>query len=141
MNNRSAQQSNMYGKLHCMYCITVARLPLWLNTANHLLLLKSSMVQLAESGHDHEVQEVDVVLLLLVVGQVYETRVGDEFVILGNDVFVKCLLPSFVSDNVMVDGWITSEGIEVAQSLRNTGKLCTDSKVQWDQNCGWQGSE
>ena len=59
---------------------------------------------------------------LLVVSQEYETRVSDEFVMLGNDVMVKCLLPSFVSDIVAVEGWITSEGVEVAQSLKNIGK-------------------
>jgi hypothetical protein len=60
--------------------------------------------------------------LFLVVNQIYETRVGDEFVMLGNDVLVKCLLPSFVADNIQVEGWITSEGIEIAQSLKNIGK-------------------
>lgn len=62
-------------------------------------------------------------LFILVVNQVYETRVGDEFVMLGNDAFVKCQIPSFVSDNILVEGWITSEGIEVAQSLKNIGKI------------------
>ena len=59
------------------------------------------------------------------MSQIYETRVSDEFVMVGNDVLVKCLLPSFVSDNVIVEGWITSEGVEVAQSLKNIGKIST----------------
>ena len=41
----------------------------------------------------------------LAVHQPYETRVGDEFVIVGNDVLVKCDFPGFASDFLDVVGW------------------------------------
>ena len=34
----------------------------------------------------------------------------EESVILGNDVVVKCNIPSFVADFVSVVGWVDSEG-------------------------------
>ncbi|KAF6210674.1 hypothetical protein GE061_013781 [Apolygus lucorum] len=49
---------------------------------------------------------------LNVVGQFYETRVMDEFVLRGNSAVVKCLLPSFVADFVRVVGWVDSEGAD-----------------------------
>ena len=36
----------------------------------------------------------------------FETRIGDEFVILGNDALMKCQVPSFVSDFLSVTGWV-----------------------------------
>ena len=44
---------------------------------------------------------------------VYKTSGGDEqYVILGNDVLLKCNIPSFVADFVAVTGWLDSEGTE-----------------------------
>ena len=34
----------------------------------------------------------------------------EESVILGNDVVIKCNIPSFVADFVSVVGWVDSEG-------------------------------
>ena len=43
----------------------------------------------------------------------YKTSGGDEqYVILGNDVLLKCNIPSFVADFVAVTGWLDSEGTE-----------------------------
>ena len=39
------------------------------------------------------------------MSQDYETRVGDEFVIIGNDVLMKCDFPGFASDQLQVVGW------------------------------------
>jgi hypothetical protein len=36
--------------------------------------------------------------------------VPEESVILGNDVVIKCNIPSFVADFVSVVGWVDSEG-------------------------------
>ena len=36
--------------------------------------------------------------------------VPQESVILGNDVVIKCNIPSFVADFVSVVGWVDSEG-------------------------------
>ncbi|XP_025414623.1 Down syndrome cell adhesion molecule-like protein Dscam2 isoform X36 [Sipha flava] len=45
-----------------------------------------------------------------VVNQFYQTRVIDEYVLLGNSVVFKCLIPSFVSDFVQILGWIYDDG-------------------------------
>ena len=37
--------------------------------------------------------------------QDYVTNVGLEYVIIGNDVLMKCKIPSFVADIVVVVGW------------------------------------
>ena len=50
------------------------------------------------------------------VEQVYETRVADEFVILGNDALLKCGVPSFAVDVLNVIGWVTNEGHEIVAS-------------------------
>ena len=47
------------------------------------------------------------------VAQPYETRVGDEFVILGNDALVKCSVPSFAADYLEVVGWVTDQGYAI----------------------------
>ena len=44
--------------------------------------------------------------LPLAVNQEYSTKAEDEYVIQGNDVLVKCKIPSFVADFVSVVGWI-----------------------------------
>ena len=41
--------------------------------------------------------------------QPYETDVGKEYVILGNDALMKCQIPSFVADSVYVFSWTSSE--------------------------------
>ena len=45
-------------------------------------------------------------LSFLVIVSHFETRIGDEFVILGNDALMKCQVPSFVSDFLSVTGWV-----------------------------------
>lgn len=44
------------------------------------------------------------------VKQFYQTRVIDEFVLRGNTGILKCLVPSFVTDFVQVDAWISDDG-------------------------------
>lgn len=44
------------------------------------------------------------------VAQSYDTHVGQEYVIRGNDVLLKCSVPSFVADFVAVLSWQDSEG-------------------------------
>ena len=51
------------------------------------------------------------------VGQHYETRVHDAFVIVGNDALVGCSLPSFAAEFLAVTSWTTSEG----ESMRPGG--------------------
>ena len=45
-------------------------------------------------------------LFFLVIVSHFETRIGDEFVILRNDALMKCQVPSFVSDFLSVTGWV-----------------------------------
>lgn len=45
--------------------------------------------------------------------QNYDTHVNQEYVIHGNDVIVKCGIPSFVADFVSVVGWMDSVGHEI----------------------------
>ncbi|KXJ71270.1 hypothetical protein RP20_CCG020996, partial [Aedes albopictus] len=47
-----------------------------------------------------------------VVHQFYQTRLTDEFVLNGNSALLKCLIPSFISDFVYVDAWISDDGEE-----------------------------
>ncbi len=49
------------------------------------------------------------ILSILAVNQNYTTKAEDEYVIRGNDVLLKCKIPSFVSDYVTVEGWIDNE--------------------------------
>jgi hypothetical protein len=55
------------------------------------------------------------------VYQDYETRVGDEFVIIGNDVLIKCDVPSYAADYLQVVGWVTNNGIGITP-LNGYGK-------------------
>ena len=45
--------------------------------------------------------------------------VPDDSVILGNDVVVKCNIPSFVNDFLIVTSWVNSEGTEYQTGLEN----------------------
>ena len=46
----------------------------------------------------------------IAVWQDYELRVNDEFVLRGNAGLLKCLVPSFVSDVLQIEAWITDQG-------------------------------
>ena len=51
--------------------------------------------------------------------QSYDTDVGRENVLLNNDVFFQCNIPSFISDFVTVLAWVDSEGSSYSAG-RNT---------------------
>jgi hypothetical protein len=59
---------------------------------------------------------------LPVVWQDYETRVSDEFVLRGNAGLLKCLVPSYVSDAVQVEAWLTANGDHIDVASSSTGK-------------------
>ena len=42
--------------------------------------------------------------------QTYKSSSIEEYVIVGNDALMKCIIPSFVTDLVSVIGWEDSEG-------------------------------
>jgi hypothetical protein len=48
-----------------------------------------------------------VLLLITVVSQFYSTEAENEYVIRGNAGVIKCKIPSFVSDFVYVESWIS----------------------------------
>ena len=48
--------------------------------------------------------------------QAYIVNVFDEQVILGNDVLLKCNIPSFQADFVSVESWVDSEGVSIQKS-------------------------
>ena len=58
-------------------------------------------------------------LTISVVAQSYETRVGDEFVMVGNAAIMKCSIPSFAADFVSVHSWLTNAGDEFSPSEAN----------------------
>ena len=58
-----------------------------------------------------------------VVRQHFSTRAEDEDVILGNDVLIRCRVPSFVGDFVDVVGWINSDGVNFVPGRQNYGKF------------------
>ena len=56
------------------------------------------------------------VFAVLVVSQSYHVTVPDDSVILGNDVIVKCNIPSFMADFLSVTGWVNSEGLNLSEN-------------------------
>ena len=65
--------------------------------------------------------------LFLDVSQMYETRVSDEFVILGNDALVKCGVPSFASDYLKVISWVTNENYEILELTNGKFTMISDA--------------
>ena len=51
-----------------------------------------------------------VCMFLLVVAQDYATHVNQEYVIQGNDVILKCGIPSFVADFLQIISWEDDSG-------------------------------
>jgi len=49
---------------------------------------------------------------ILVVAQHYESEPENEYVIRGNNVVLKCKIPSFVADFLHVVSWFDSDGNE-----------------------------
>lgn len=51
-----------------------------------------------------------VELIFAVVIQQYEAEADNEYVIRGNSAIMKCEIPSYVSDFIVVDMWADSDG-------------------------------
>ena len=60
-----------------------------------------------------------------VASQTYRVAVHEEQVILGNDVLLKCNIPSFEADFVTVASWVDSEGLTFPVN-KNYGKFSLD---------------
>ena len=54
--------------------------------------------------------------------QTYRVDVAVAQVILGNEVLLKCDIPSFVADFVSVASWVDSEGLTISVN-QNYGKF------------------
>jgi hypothetical protein len=63
--------------------------------------------------------------LFTAVLQAYETRVGDGFVMAGNEALVVCSLPAHTAQFLQVAAWITSEGVEISPSAAAPGQDTT----------------
>ena len=55
-------------------------------------------------------QNLDWTLNFSVANQVFQTSSIEDYVIVGNDALMKCIIPSFVTDWVSVVGWEDSQG-------------------------------
>ena len=52
----------------------------------------------------------------------YASEVVTEYVIRGNTAILKCTIPSFVADFVVVNSWISSDGQEYHNLNDNYGR-------------------
>jgi hypothetical protein len=52
---------------------------------------------------------MNYIIILLAVSQIYNIEPHNEYVVVGNDVLLKCNIPSFVADFVEVVAWVDSE--------------------------------
>lgn len=69
-----------------------------------------------------------------VVQQFYQSRVIDEFVLRGNTAILKCSVPSFVTDFVQVEAWISDDGKTYTYQPNNSdvyGKIVQPLKVSF----------
>lgn len=57
------------------------------------------------------------------VQQFYQTEVNNEYVIRGNAAILKCAIPSFVADFVVVVSWIDSDGKTYDLGSNDDGKF------------------
>lgn len=56
-----------------------------------------------------------------VVSQFYVTEAENEYVIRGNAAVMKCKIPSFVADFVLIDAWIADDGKMLKYGNENYG--------------------
>ena len=59
--------------------------------------------------HNHTFTVRNHNILFLAVSQNYNIEPHNEYVVVGNDVLLKCNIPSFVADFVDVVAWVDSE--------------------------------
>ena len=64
----------------------------------------------------HSSQSTSLISFISVAMSSYRVDVGVAQVILGNEVLLKCDIPSFASDFVSVQDWVDSEGITYSRS-------------------------
>ena len=62
------------------------------------------------------------VSLIAVINQKYQVQVHDEYVISGNTAVLKCQVPSYVSDFVVITAWIQDNGLHLYPNTDIGGK-------------------
>lgn len=60
--------------------------------------------------------------VFLVVAQQYESEPENEYVIRGNNLILKCKIPSFVADFLQIIAWVDSDGQEYTPQTSSHGK-------------------
>ena len=65
----------------------------------------------------------------------YRVVVDEEQVMLGNEILLKCDIPSFVADFVLVDGWVDSEGLGIADDGNYQGNQSGQFPQQSNMEC------
>ena len=70
------------------------------------------------------------VRFLSVASQDYKMDVHPEYVMLGNDVLLKCSFPSFVADFVAVLSWIDSEASEYSLGTNREGNSAPNCLIR-----------
>ena len=71
--------------------------------------------------------EVNLDVYISAVVQNYATNVYGEDVMIGNDVLLKCAIPSFLADFLSVTGWVGSEGAQIrATQDYNLGNILAE---------------
>ena len=67
---------------------------------------------------------------LSVARQNYKMDVHPEYVMLGNDVLLKCSFPSFVADFIAVLSWIDSEASEYSLGTNHEGNSARNRLIR-----------
>lgn len=62
------------------------------------------------------------ILLSAVLKQKYDVHVDDEYVISGNTAVLKCKIPSYVADYVIVTSWVQDDVINIYPNMDIGGK-------------------
>ena len=69
-------------------------------------------------------------VLVTVVSQSYQVHVHDEYVLLGNAGLLRCLIPSFVSDFVIVDTWVGDDGTHITADSHGIDSQATTNHTR-----------
>ncbi|KAG1685713.1 Down syndrome cell adhesion molecule-like protein Dscam2 [Nymphon striatum] len=57
-----------------------------------------------------------------VVDQHYSTQVYDEYVIEGNTAVLKCIIPSYIKDQIIVTAWIRDDGVRISSEYQQDSR-------------------
>lgn len=63
-----------------------------------------------------------ILFLVSVIKQKYDIQVNDEYVIAGNTAVLKCKIPNYVGDYVMVTSWVQDMSVNIYPNTDIGGK-------------------